>query len=180
LIGSVGLLWYIKGYDDLIAALPAVLERFPRAAVVLVGSGQDEGKLRTQAETLGVSAHVHFMGWRSDVPRVLQALDIYVQPSLSEGLAISILEAAGARLPIVASDVGGIPEVIESETTGLLTPPHDPPALAEGLMRLLADEGLRAQFGAHARAVVEDRFSTAAMVAGYDAVYRRLLSARSS
>jgi glycosyltransferase involved in cell wall biosynthesis len=174
LIGSIGLLWYIKGYDYLLRAMPAIIKRAPEAQLALVGSGQDESKLRQLAEDLAIASKVHFLGWREDIPRLLSALDVYVQPSLSEGLPMSILEAAATGLPIVATNVGGIPEIITDGRYGMLVAPGDEAALAEAVGDLLADTASRETFGAQVRKHVMQHFSADSMAAAYADVYRSL------
>jgi len=174
-IGSIGLLWYIKGYDYLVRAMPRVLSRIPQAELALVGSGEDETKLRQLAAELSITSKVHFLGWRNDVPRILPAFDVYVQPSLSEGLPMSILEAAATGLPIVATDVGGIPEIITNRENGLLIPPCDEAALAEAIIAVLTDVALMRNLGAQAQHSAISAHSAAAMADSYAHLYHCLL-----
>ncbi len=144
-----------KGHDVLLQAAPHVLERFPAARLVFAGSGEMEESLRARAAGLGAAAL--FLGHRTDVPELMAAADLVVLPSLAEALPTVALEAAAAGTAIVASRVGGVPEVVEDRVTGVLVPPGDPHALAGGVMALLADGEIRAAMGwaARRRAVAE-------------------------
>lgn len=178
LVGSVGLLWYIKGYGYLLRAMPAIIDHTPQAQLVLIGSGEDEAKLKQLAEDLAIASQVHFLGWRNDIPRLLAALDVYVQPSLSEGLPMSILEAAATGLPIVATNVGGIPEIAKDGKHVILIAPRDEAALSEAIGDLLVDQAKREGLGAGVRHHVSRRFSANNMAEAYAELYRSLLPAR--
>ena len=143
------------------------LRDLPARSLLLVGSGEGETAVREAAKQAGVAERVHFLGWRSDVPRILQALDLYVQPSVSEAFGLTVVEAAAAGLPIVASDVGGIPEIIEHGVNGLLVPPGDAQALADAIQQLIDDPQRARQLGEAARRTAFERFSAEAMAAAY-------------
>jgi glycosyltransferase involved in cell wall biosynthesis len=172
--GCVGLLWEAKGQEYLIRAL-AELYTEGAVTVLLVGSGAYEDRLCALAKEHGVAEKVRFLGWRDDVPRILRALDLYVQPSLTEGLPLAVVEAAAAGLPIVASEVGGIPEIITHGRDGLLVPPGDPNALAAAIQKLLDDPDQARMLGETARKTAFERFSAEAMVERYMEVYEGLL-----
>jgi len=175
-IGCVGLLWRAKGQEYLLRAAEQIRRRGRPVIVILVGSGADEPMLRKLTTELATVEAVRFAGWRGDVPRVLGALDIYVQPSVSEGFGLAVVEAAAAELPIVASKVGGIPEIIEDGRDGLLVPPGDPTALAAAIQELI-DDPVRAQaLAAKARRTAFERFSAEAMAAAYMELYEQLVS----
>lgn len=174
-VGCVGLLWQAKGQEYLIRALRSLRDRGRALCVLLVGSGGDEASLHLCADEIGVADRVRFLGWRGDVPRILQALDLYVQPSITEGLPLAVVEAAAAGLPIVASNVGGIPEIIEHGVNGLLVPPGDPQALAAAIQELIDDPERAKRLGEAARRTAFERFSAEAMAAAYMDLYERLL-----
>ncbi len=178
-IGCVGLLWQAKGQGHLIEALRDIDSARRPLVLVLVGSGSDEKALRACAERTGVMQKVRFLGWRSDVPQVLRALDVYVQPSITEGLPLAVVEAAAAGLPIVASRVGGIPEIITGGYDGLLVPPADPHALAAAIQELLDHPERARQLGQNARQTAFERFSAEKMAAAYMELYRALLQSKS-
>ena len=174
-IGSVGLLAERKGYEYLIRALAALLPDVPSIRLVLIGGGEQEQYLRTLADELGLTPYVHFLGWRGDVPDLLSVLDLYVQPSLTEGLPHTVVEAAASGLPIVATRVGGIPEVIQDGISGVLVDPRDATGLASGITRLLADPATRQALGSAARLWCLEHFSADAMARRYEALYLSLL-----
>jgi glycosyltransferase involved in cell wall biosynthesis len=151
---SVGRLKAPKDFSTLLRAL-AQLE--PGAFTVrIVGDGPEREALEEEAHSLGL-ADVQFLGERNDVPAQIDDADVFALASRSEGLPVSVLEAMAAGLPVVASAVGGVPELLD-EGTGRLVPPGDPAALAEALQGVLADPGLRSRLGRAARARVEERF----------------------
>ncbi len=136
-----------KAQEDLLRAAALAAPRAPRLKLWLVGEGPLEEKLRTEQRSLGLAGAVTFLGFRNDVDALLRAADFFCIPTLSEGLGSSILEAMAAGLPVVATRVGGIPEIVEEGKTGLLVPPSDPAALADSLVLLTTGAELRARMG---------------------------------
>lgn len=173
---TVGRLTVIKGQRYLVAAVPALVERFPDLSVVLVGDGHLRGELAAQTADLGVERAVRLAGHRSDARELLDAADVFVLPSRSEGMPLAALEAMDAGLPVVATDVIGTSEVVVHGRTGLLVPSQDPAALAEALAALLADPDRRAAFGRAGRARFVERFTSARMAAQTAAVYDQALA----
>ena len=167
-----------KGHDVLIDAAVDVLRRFPDARFELVGGGPGLAALRTRAADRGVAHAVDFVGSCDDVPARLAAADIFVLPSRSDAFPNALVEAMATALPVVASAVGGIPELIEDGRTGLLVPPGDASAVADRLCRLMTDAALGARLGAAARADVEGRYSFDRMVAAFELLYLTELSRR--
>ena len=147
-----------KGHREFFAALAALPEGYPVEALI-IGGGRREAEMRRLAAELGLAGRVHFLGPRDDVPDLLSALDIFVLPSHSEGVSLALLEAMAAGLPVIATRVGGLPEVVTDGENGLLIPPQDPEALATALERLLADPDLAQKLGENARKHVEANFS---------------------
>lgn len=174
-IGMNGRLRPEKGHDILIRAIPAIADQFPLARFLIVGSGGLASQLSRQIDGTGYSDRVIMAGFREDVPDCLAAMDIYVQPSRSEGQGTTIVEASAAGLPIVASRTGGIPDVVVDGETGILVEPESPSALADGMRRMLQDAGLRARFGKAAQARAADKFSVSTMIARTDELYRTVL-----
>jgi glycosyltransferase involved in cell wall biosynthesis len=167
-----------KGYEYFLRAWRDVVERFPSAVAMLVGDGVLRTQLEAQAEELGISQSVRFLGLRHDVPALLAHADVYVHPSLQEGFSNSILEAMAAGKAIVATSVGGNVEAIADGATGLLVPAGDSDRLRAAMIRLLADpEGAR-RLGAAARAHVREHYEIDAMVRRYEQVYTGLLEGR--
>jgi glycosyltransferase involved in cell wall biosynthesis len=171
LLGVVGRLSHQKGHRSLFAALPAIWAAFPDTHVALIGSGELEDQLRAEAASLDSSGRIHFVGQQRQMPQALAALDLFVLPSLYEGLPFAALEAMAMQRAIVATAVDGIAELIEHERTGLVVPVSAPERLAEAIARLLADPSLRAQLGRAARAKVEAEFNQRSMIERTFALY---------
>jgi glycosyltransferase involved in cell wall biosynthesis len=172
--GIVARLAPVKNHALLLRAWKQVLETVPNAVLLVVGNGSTEPATRALADELGLGDAVRFVGFRLDVAEILASLDVFVLSSLSEGLSLTLLEAMAAGLPIVATRVGGNPEVVQDGDTGLLVPSGDPPALARALARLLLDAELRVQMGESGRRRYSQNFTLQAMVRGYVRLYRRL------
>jgi glycosyltransferase involved in cell wall biosynthesis len=173
---TVGRLVPQKGIEVLLQAARAVVERHPNAQFSLAGDGPLRPALEEQARRLGISDHIRFLGTVKDAPRLLAGCDLFVLPSLWEGMPISLLEAMGAGRPAVATAVSGSRELILEEETGMLVPPNDPAALAEAVTRMLDDpQGARAM-GARARDRVRREFSMDRMVDSTHALYCNLLA----
>jgi glycosyltransferase involved in cell wall biosynthesis len=158
LVGTVARLAPSKGQDDVIAAFATLLAEFPAARLLVVGDGEDRERLERLVAQLGVARAVRFTGQRTDVPRVLDALDVFVHPSRREPFGLAVLEAMAAGKPVVASTDGAFPEFVDDGMTGLLVPPGDVAQLACVLRRLLANASLRVSLGAAARCRVEKHF----------------------
>jgi glycosyltransferase involved in cell wall biosynthesis len=175
IFGCVAELHPRKGLLHLLQAVPVVLATLPHARFVLVGTGGQETVLRSTAARLGVGGSVNFLGERLDVAALLPTFDVFVLPSLQEGLPNAILEAMAVGLPVVATRTGGVPEVVEDGVTGILIPPGDERALAAALIRVGTDERLRAAHGQRGREVALTRFSIDAEMQSVESVYDRLL-----
>lgn len=174
LILCVGRLLQRKGQEFLLRALPAVLARRPHALVVLAGDGPARGSYEELAAELAVAESVLFLGTRADVPALLQAADVFVFPSLYEGLGGALVEAMLAACPIVAADTPVHRESIEPGVTGLLVPPADPAALASALIALLDDRERAAALGACARGAALERFAIELVARQHDEFYREV------
>lgn len=146
--------------------------------LLVVGDGALGPDLRAQANALGLANRVHFLGARRDLGNLLQASDIFTMPSLWEGLPLSMILALGAGLPVVATRVAGIPEVVQDGHTGLLVPPANSGALGSALTRLVADPQLRQRLGTAARDFVRPRFGVDGYIESVTALYDRLLAAK--
>jgi L-malate glycosyltransferase len=168
----------LKGHDVLIDAAVEILERFPDARFELIGEGPEREALLARAAAHGVAHAFTFAGHCGDVPARLAETDIFVLPSRSESFPNAILEAMAAGLPIVASGVGGILELIDDGRTGWLVPPGEDEALASRVMHLMADPADAARIGAAARADALARFSFDRMVAGFEDIYLTELARR--
>jgi glycosyltransferase involved in cell wall biosynthesis len=168
---TIGRLAPMKGHRHLLDSTPGLLARFPRLAVLVIGEGHLHGELAEQAAVLGVGDCVRLLGHRPDARRLLDAADVFVLPSLHEGMPLVAMEAMEAALPVVATRVIGSAEVIVHGETGLLAPAGDAPALGEALATLLADPALRARLGRAGRRRYLDHFTRPRMAARTRAVY---------
>ncbi|MCS6860518.1 MAG: glycosyltransferase [Abditibacteriales bacterium] len=168
-----------KGQRYVIEAMPTILRKFPSARLLLVGRGEEEGRLREQAARLNVARHVQFLGQRSDVKDLLQLSDLFVFPSLcAEGLPVAMIEAMAMRLPCVAWRVEPNPEVIEHGASGLLVEPQRTEEFAEAIGALAEQPDLRRRMGERGRAIVEERFNVHRTVQQLEALYERGLQGR--
>jgi sugar transferase (PEP-CTERM/EpsH1 system associated) len=182
IIGTVGRLEPIKDQLTLARAFVNLVRRVSGGAnylrLVIVG----EGSLRPQIEALiteaGIAHLVWLAGERVDVPTLLQAMDVFTLPSLAEGISNTILEAMATGLPIVATHVGGNPELVADALTGLLVPAANPKAMSEALANYAHNQNLMREHGRTARQHVEEKFGIKPMVAHYTALYDTLLAAR--
>jgi glycosyltransferase involved in cell wall biosynthesis len=161
-----------KGHRYLLHAV----DRVPNAHFVFAGDGPEREYLSNLASVLGVAQRVTFLGHRDDMQELLAIADLVVLPSLYEGLPISVLEAMGAGKPVVATRIGGTDEIITDGHDGLLVPPGDSQALADGIRSSLKNHRLRCELGKHARATVETRFSADRMCARVSQVYEELIN----
>jgi glycosyltransferase involved in cell wall biosynthesis len=160
-----------KGVNFLLDAAARVAPAFPKTRFLVVGEGLWRPRLEAHAEALGIRDRVHFTGWRSDIPQLLAAMDVFVMASLFEGGPTTVLEAMAMAKPVVATHVGMVPEVIDDGCTGLVVPPADAPAIAEALKRILDDPMLGEQLGHRARAHAERDFTIDLMVERYLTVF---------
>ncbi len=182
LIGSVGRMAAVKDFPTLVRAFARVVATRPalraRLRLAIVGEGPARQACLELARAAGLADQVWLPGERTDVPELLRAMDVFVLPSLGEGVSNTILEAMASGLPVIATRVGGNPELVEEGVTGRLVPPGDPEALARALLEYLDDPARLAREGRAARARVEARFSMGAMVRAYLGVYDDLLAGR--
>ena len=180
--GYVGRLDPVKDPGNLVAAVAALRDRatdvFRDLAVAIVGDGSQAAELAAAVREAGLSDTVWLAGARADVPALMAAMDVFVLPSLAEGISNPILEAMASGLPVVATAVGGNPELVVPEQTGMLVPRADPAALADGLAVYLRDRARMRADGVRGRERVERNFSIDGMVGRYAALYERLAASR--
>ena len=174
IIGTVGRMQPVKDQATLLRAFAGLAPRHARARLVMAGSGPLAADLRALAAALGVGERVWFPGTVHDVAGVLRHIDVFVLPSLSEGISNTLLEAMASGVPALATSVGGNPELVQEGLTGRLFQPGDVPALSRLLDDYLTHPALRLAHGAAARRVAVERFSLPAMVAHYQLVYQQL------
>ncbi len=171
IIGTVGNLRAIKGHRYLIEAMPAILQKQPTAQLVLIGQGPEEKNLNALAQKLKVTDKVRFLGYRKDARQMIEMFDIFVLPSLSEGFPNVLLEAMLARVPIVATRVGGVPEIIEDAQSGLLVQPEEADDLARAVIRMTREGGLRTRLTCNAFARAQEHFDITKTLKQYDEAY---------
>ena len=172
-VGFVGWLLPIKGPEYLLKAMEYVWPEHPEAALVFVGKGDLDLDLRTQALQVNANGRVKFLGWREDINEIIPVFDMLVLPSLNEGMGRVLVEAMAAGKPVVASRVGGIPDLVQHGETGYLVPPADEKALADGIKKLLDDPGNAWEMGQRGKEYCQ-QFSLEAMIAKLDDLYSDL------
>lgn len=176
--GAVGRLVPVKAYPVLLKAAKLVFREIPAAHLAIVGDGPLRHELVHLARDYNMMDRVHFLGARKDVSEILRALDVYVLCSESEGMSNTILEAMASGRPVVATAVGGNPELVVDGETGLLVPPNHPHHLATALAKLLREPARRQCLGQRGRQRVEERFSLESMVRNYARVYAEMFRRR--
>lgn len=175
-IGIIARLSPEKGHNCLVEAMPAVLREFPLVKLIMVGDGREKQALKELVIRLGLEKNILFIHSVMQTADILPALDIFVMPSLSEGLGISLLEAMATGLPVVGTRVGGIPSLIKDKENGLLVEPGDSSALAIAILELLKDKDMALALGSNARDFVRDKFSLKDMGLNVERVYLECLN----
>lgn len=164
-----------KGIEYLIKAMPNILTVYPNAKLLIAGDGALKEELERLSISCQVSDHILFLGSRLDIPELLKIFDIYILPSISEGLPMIILEAMAAGCPIVATEVGGVPKAIVDGENGLLVRPGDPEQLFKSIKKLSDDEKLQEQFISRSKEIFKKQFSAKNMARQYEALYLKSL-----
>ena len=175
-VGMVARIHQNKGFNYLLDAIPSIVKTGLDSKFLIIGKGRD--KLIDRLKELNIEPNVIAPGFREDVPEVLSVVDVFVLPSLREGLGTAILEAMAMGKPIISTRVGGIPEAVRHEVNGLLVPPADTPALAAAIKELLAEEEKRLTMGRQSRKIAEQRFSHTNMVSEMQSLFRQVLNNR--
>ena len=178
LVVQVARLDPIKDHATAIRAIGLAARQNPRIRLLIVGDGPQKATLEQEIGRLGVADRVTMLGLRDDVGRLLAAADAFLLTSVSEGIPVTVLEAMAAGVPVVATSVGGLPELVSDRVSGLLAPAGDAQQLAAALVRLAADPALGAALAARAKQRAESDFSEARMLSSYERIYRELLSSR--
>lgn len=176
LLGNVAALVGHKDHANLLDAMPHVLRELPDLHLVIAGEGELRPAIEAQIARLGLSDAVTLLGHRDDVPRLLHMIDAFVLSSYAEGIGGATIEALACKRPVVATDAGGVREVIQHQQTGLLVPTRDARALADAIIRLYRDRTLSATLAANGHACVLDRFTVDTMVEETLSVYERLVA----
>ncbi|MDI6773072.1 MAG: glycosyltransferase [bacterium] len=175
LVGIVGRLFPVKNHRLFLEAAALLAREMPAVRFAVVGDGVLRGDLERLAASLGISDRMVFTGWRYDLPRVYADLDALAVSSNNEGTPVAAIEAMVAGVPVVATRVGGVPDLIADGETGLIVPPNDAEALAAALHRVLTNAALAESLAAGARAFVVSRFTVQRLIADTEALYLDLL-----
>ncbi|MFZ5801105.1 MAG: glycosyltransferase family 4 protein [Candidatus Omnitrophota bacterium] len=176
--GIIARLSSIKGHEFLLQAMPQVLQEFPLAQLLIIGEGGLKNKLSRLAKALGLSKNIIFVPAVKDTAVALDLMDVFVMPSLQEGLGLSVMEAMAAEKPIVASRVGGIPDLIKDGQTGILVSAGDPSSLGSAIISLLKDKELRTRLGESAGEFIRKEYPLEQMVVETEKVYAEVLRER--
>jgi hypothetical protein len=165
----------VKRVQDLVYAMKLVVKAAPNARLLLVGDGPDRGPVERLVDQLGLRRNVTLTGFRSDVPNLMRCSDIAVLSSESESAPLTLLEAMSSGLPMVATSVGGIPEIVESGVDGVIVPPKHPEVLAEAIIPLVRDPELRKRIGQNAREKILRSYTSEKVVNAYLDTYRSVM-----
>lgn len=180
LVGMISRLEPVKGAEYIVSAAKIVIEKFVNVRFLIAGEGSLREKMESEARDFGIYDKFIFLGWREDVREILSVLDVLVQPSLNEAVGRILIEAGACGIPVVAAKVGGIPEIIKDNETGILVPPKDVDNLAKGILLLLADKEKRIAMGKKAKAWVDEKFSAEKMVRDISDLYQQCVIARTA
>jgi glycosyltransferase involved in cell wall biosynthesis len=175
-IGITGRLRPEKGHKILFETIKQIKHEIPDLILVITGTGSLYHQLKQYANDLGIDNFLIFTDFRKDIPDILASFDLFIMPSLSEGLGTSVLEAAAAGIPIIASDIGGIPDIIEHEKSGLLVQPGQIKPLAEAIIRLYSKREIAQTYANSARERIKNLFSEKSLGNKTDTLYGRILS----
>ena len=174
-IGTITHMQEHKGVLYLVQSASSLLRSRKDLVFLLVGNGKQEGELKKLCINLKVEKSVVFTGERSDIPEILSIIDVFVLPSIREGLGLSILEAMACGKPVIATDVGGIPEVVKDGVSGILVPPKDPEALKDAILELLDDKGKQETMGCNGKRICDESFNSSTMVNKIEHLYDSLI-----
>lgn len=170
-VGNVGSLYPVKGQIFLLKAAKILLQKFPNVKFIIVGAGELDNELKEQTKKLNLGNHVLFLGFREDIHDLLKVMDIFVLPSLSEAMPLCLIEAMACSLPCIASNVGGISEVIDDGVTGFIIPHADPQTLADRITYLLQNPQLAREIGKRGLQKVKANFDLRTMTNDYSKMY---------
>ncbi|MBF0571562.1 MAG: glycosyltransferase family 4 protein [Candidatus Omnitrophica bacterium] len=171
IFGYVGRLDPIKGISYLVDAISRMVRQYPQSHLLLVGDGSERQKLRQKSDALGLNNHISFVGFQKEPDRFIECMDVFVLASLNEGMGRAILEAMAYGKPVIATKVGGVPELVEDGLSGLLVPARDTDAFVAAMIRLIKDRELLQGMGGQAKVRVGDNFSLDKMVRDIEHLY---------
>ncbi len=171
IIGLASRLSEEKGVKYLISAMPKIINNYPDCCLIIAGNGHLKKELQDYTIKLGVRENIVFIGSRIDMPELFNLFDLVVLPSISEGMPMVLLEAMAAGCPIVATEVGGVPAIIQHDHNGSLVKPGDPDALVSAILRLIGDKELRARYSYHGLDIFNNKYSAEIMTRKYEQLY---------
>ncbi len=174
-VTNVGILRSVKGHEITLKAVETVIKHFPNAKFLIVGNGPRRKALEDITNSLGIEQHVIFTGFVENIPEIYSFTDVVILSSWSEGLPQSLLQAMAAGVPVVATRVGGVPEVVKHEKTGILVEPGDHDALAKGVIKILENPGMASDFVKNAGELVKNEHSVSHMLDKIESLYTGLL-----
>jgi len=174
LLGIVGRLVPIKDHTTLFQAMALLEARGQAAHLMVVGDGEERGRLEGLARRIGLETRIHFLGWRSDLATIVKELDVVICASRNEGTPVALIEAMAAEIPVLSTDVGGVADLVAHGKTGWLVPPADPPALARAIEELLGDPALRARLASAGPAVALD-YEVTRLIPRVEALYTAVI-----
>ncbi len=175
ILGCVGNLRSVKGHRYLIQSMPMILKSAPDVRLMMVGDGPLRNELETLAGELKVKDKITFLGYRSDIYEIMPIFDIFILPSLSEGLCNAVIEAMAAKLPVIATNTGGNPELVEDGKTGILIPPRSPENIANAVLELVNDANKRNDMGESGFNKVKNEFQLNRTIKKYEDAYISLI-----
>jgi len=174
-IGNIAALAWHKDHRTLVEAARIVVDEFPEVIFLIVGEGPLRREIEILIKKLDLEKEVKLLGFRQDIPEILSHLDLFVLSSSWEGLGTSVLDAFASRVPVVATNVGGIPEIVKDRVNGILVPPENPAALAGAIISLLKNRDLACQLAEEGFRLVKEKFSVDRMVEQIRKIYNRLI-----
>lgn len=177
-IGTIAILRFKKGHHVLLDAVSEVLKVFPKTVFVFAGDGPQEENIKKKMQELNLTNNVFLLGLRHDIPDILKSLDIFVLPTLQESLPQSVMQAMAMGRPVIATTVGGLPEVVEDGISGILVEPENPHALSEAVISLLKDKERMKKMGDAGRKIAQEKYSVDAMVERMYNFYESLIRER--
>jgi glycosyltransferase involved in cell wall biosynthesis len=179
-LGSVGNISWVKGYENLIVSMGELKKKYKNLKLLIIGKilSTQAGyyrRLTRLVSSLGLERDIYFLRQREDIPQLLSLMDIFILPSITEGTPLSIMEAMSMKLPVIASRVGGIPEVVSEGKTGLIVNPGNPDEITNAVLNLLKDPKTRKEMGVKAREIAKKKFSLEHCVKGHEKLYKKLM-----
>ena len=175
IVGTIAILRRKKGHHTLLDAIPSVLKEFPDTVFLFVGDGPQKENIEKKISEFGIAENVKLLGLRKDIPEILKTTDLFVLPTLQEALGTSFLEAMAMKKPVIGTNVGGVPEVVNNGIAGLLVEPEKPVVLAEAVIALLKDKEKMRRMGEEGRRIVEKKYSVDVMAKRLYEFYSSLL-----